>query len=44
MQLSVAHYQVLLCLDTYDVDPIALLCKLKLQGFYHVLGLSGLFL
>ena len=33
------HYQVLLCLDTYDTDSIAKQAmKVKLQVFYHILS------
>ena len=47
--LSMVHYQVLLCLDTYDTDAIAMnkLCKLNFRYFTMYLaiaGLSGLFL
>ena len=39
MQLNVVQ-QVLLCLDTYDTDTIAInkLCKLNFNVFYHVLS------
>ena len=52
---EVVHYQVLLCLDTYTTDAIAInklhtCMHVKFQVFYHVLsyksaaGLSGLVL
>ena len=52
LQLSVVHYQVLLCLDTYDKNVIAIikLCKLNFSIFLPCIsyksaaGLSGLFL
>ena len=40
--LSMVRYQVLLCLDTYDTDAIAMkkLCKLKYRYFTMYLAIS----
>ena len=40
--LSVVHYQVLLCLDTYDTDAIAInkLCELNFRYFTMYLAIS----
>ena len=49
-QLSVVHYHILLCVDTYRTDAIAVnkLCKLKFRYFainyVSAAGLSGLVL
>ena len=42
LQLSVVRYQVLLCLDTYDLDAIAIikLCKLNFRYFTIYLVIS----
>ena len=42
LYLSMVHYQVLLCLDTYDTDAIATnkQCKLKIRYFTIYLVIS----
>ena len=42
LQLSVVHYQVLLCLDIYDMNAIAInkLCKLNFRYFTIYLVIS----